>query len=137
MLFLNLKTVAEQLMESAQNHGYCQNTGQAIKYSGCFKITDSLAFSGFYVDGSQSSKLLHRQLVSSLGMLDGLTLPDSELLSVGAFYQLLPHHLRPIVDESDIGKVLSDKMGIPADIINESEIEKLMSLRQTFDNEIF
>lgn len=49
----------------------------------------------------------------------------------------LPHHLRPIVDETDIGKVLSDKMGIPADIINESEIEKLMSLRKTFDNEIF
>lgn len=49
----------------------------------------------------------------------------------------MPHHLRPMVDEEDIGRVLSDKLGIPTDIINESEVEKLVSLRTTFNEVIF
>ncbi|HMY80266.1 MAG TPA: ATP-dependent Clp protease ATP-binding subunit [Candidatus Absconditabacterales bacterium] len=49
----------------------------------------------------------------------------------------MPSHLRPTVDSNDIGNVLSDKLGIPTDIINESEIQKLISLKQTFDKQIF
>ncbi len=49
----------------------------------------------------------------------------------------MPAHLRPTVDVGDIGQVLSDKLGIPTDIISESEIEKLVSLRETFDTHIF
>lgn len=49
----------------------------------------------------------------------------------------MPQHLRPIVDEFDIGRVLSDKLWIPTHIINESEIEKLNSLQETFDKHIF
>jgi ATP-dependent Clp protease ATP-binding subunit ClpC len=49
----------------------------------------------------------------------------------------MPAHLRPTVDEQDIGKVLSDKLGIPTDIINESEIHKLVNLQDVFDTHIF
>ncbi len=48
-----------------------------------------------------------------------------------------PVHLRPVVDEHDIGKVISEKMWIPTHIINESEVEKLKSLQSTFDKYIF
>lgn len=49
----------------------------------------------------------------------------------------MPAHLRPIVDEGDISVVLSDKVGIPTDIINESEIHKLLNLKGVFDTHIF
>ena len=49
----------------------------------------------------------------------------------------MPSHLRPIITEEDIGRVLSDKLGIPTEIINESEVEKLTHLKTVFDSHIF
>ena len=41
---------------------------------------------------------------------------------------LLPNHLRPQVTAEDIGQVIAEKMGIPATMINESELIKLKRL---------
>lgn len=40
----------------------------------------------------------------------------------------IPISLRPIITKEDIGNVLADKTGIPTNIVNESEIEKLRRL---------
>jgi len=40
----------------------------------------------------------------------------------------IPSHLRPTIDKEDIGNVLADKTGIPANVVNQSEIEKLKML---------
>jgi len=40
----------------------------------------------------------------------------------------IPTHLRPIITKDDIGNVLADKAWVPANIVNESEIEKLRRL---------
>jgi len=40
----------------------------------------------------------------------------------------IPTHLRPIISKEDIGNVLADKTGIPTNIVNESEIDKLRRL---------
>ena len=40
----------------------------------------------------------------------------------------IPISLRPIITKDDIGNVLADKTGIPTNIVNESEIEKLRRL---------
>jgi len=40
----------------------------------------------------------------------------------------LPKHLRPQVDSIEVGKVLSDKMGIPLDQVTESEVKQLAHL---------
>lgn len=40
----------------------------------------------------------------------------------------VPSHLRPPILPEDIGEVLADKIGIPANIVNESEIDKLRRL---------
>lgn len=48
----------------------------------------------------------------------------------------IPTHLRPIIDEKDIGNVLADKTGIPTNIVNESEIEKLRRLAQELKKNI-
>ncbi len=48
----------------------------------------------------------------------------------------IPIHLRPIIDKDDIGNVLADKTGIPTNIVNESEIEKLRRLDSELKNNI-
>lgn len=40
----------------------------------------------------------------------------------------IPMNLRPIITKEDIGNVLADKTGIPTNIVNESEIDKLRRL---------
>ncbi len=40
----------------------------------------------------------------------------------------IPTHLRQTISQEDIGNVLADKTGIPTNIVNESEIEKLRRL---------
>jgi len=40
----------------------------------------------------------------------------------------IPTHLRMIISKEDIGNVLADKIGVPTNIVNESEIEKLNRL---------
>lgn len=40
----------------------------------------------------------------------------------------IPLHLRPLISAEDIGNVVSEKVGIPTHVINESEVEKLKSL---------
>ncbi len=48
----------------------------------------------------------------------------------------LPMHMRPIVEKSDIGKVLSDKIGIPTDVVSESEVHKLTRLNSDLKEKI-
>ena len=48
----------------------------------------------------------------------------------------IPISLRPIIDEKDIGNVLADKTGIPTNIVNESEIEKLRRLNEELKTHI-
>jgi ATP-dependent Clp protease ATP-binding subunit ClpC len=40
----------------------------------------------------------------------------------------IPTHLRPTIKKDDIGTVLAEKLGIPSNIVNESEIDKLRRL---------
>ncbi|MDD3262679.1 MAG: ATP-dependent Clp protease ATP-binding subunit [Candidatus Absconditabacteria bacterium] len=40
----------------------------------------------------------------------------------------IPTHLRPSIKREDIGVVLAEKLGIPSNIVNESEIDKLRRL---------
>ncbi len=49
----------------------------------------------------------------------------------------IPLHLRPTITIDDIGWVLADKAGIPANIVTESEIEKLRRLEQELTSNIF
>jgi ATP-dependent Clp protease ATP-binding subunit ClpC len=48
----------------------------------------------------------------------------------------IPTHLRPIITKEDIGNVLADKTGIPTNIVNESEIEKLRRLGEELKKNI-
>lgn len=49
----------------------------------------------------------------------------------------LPTHLRPTVDVSDIWAVLADKLGIPSNIVTESEVDKLKRLDHVLLDYIF
>lgn len=49
---------------------------------------------------------------------------------------ILPKHLRPIVDINEITNVIADKLWVPANQINKSEIEKLKNLDQDLKSEI-
>lgn len=48
----------------------------------------------------------------------------------------LPEHLRPTVSLEDIGHVLSDKIGVPAHMVTESETEKLRRLEKELSDSI-
>lgn len=48
----------------------------------------------------------------------------------------IPKHLRQIITKDDIGNVLADKTGIPTNIVNESEIEKLRRLSEELKKNI-
>ncbi|MBU0626716.1 hypothetical protein KKG31_02425 [Patescibacteria group bacterium] len=48
----------------------------------------------------------------------------------------IPKHLRMIINKEDIGGVLADKVGIPSNIVNEGEIEKLRRLDQDLKKSI-
>ncbi len=48
----------------------------------------------------------------------------------------IPIGLRPIIVKEDIGNVLADKTGIPTNIVNETEIEKLRRLAQELKKNI-
>lgn len=48
----------------------------------------------------------------------------------------LPHHMRPTVESLDIGNVLSDKTWIPAHVVTESEVTKLLRLEQDLQKQI-
>lgn len=48
----------------------------------------------------------------------------------------IPLHLRPEIQISDIGNVVAEKVGIPTDVINESEITKLKNLDATLKSHI-
>jgi len=48
----------------------------------------------------------------------------------------IPLHLRPTITIADIGQVLSDKVGVPANIVNESEINKLRRLDSELSEKI-
>ena len=48
----------------------------------------------------------------------------------------IPMNLRPIISKEDIGNVLADKTGIPTNIVNETEIEKLRRLSEELKKNI-
>ena len=48
----------------------------------------------------------------------------------------IPKHLRQTISKDDIGNVLADKTGIPTNIVNESEIEKLRRLSEELKKNI-
>lgn len=48
----------------------------------------------------------------------------------------IPINLRQIISKEDIGNVLADKTGIPTNIVNESEIEKLRRLSEELKKKI-
>ncbi|MBP6911203.1 ATP-dependent Clp protease ATP-binding subunit [Patescibacteria group bacterium] len=48
----------------------------------------------------------------------------------------LPEHLRPAVTLEDIGRVLADKIGVPAHMVTESETEKLKRLEKELSGSI-
>ena len=48
----------------------------------------------------------------------------------------IPINLRPIITKDDIGNVLADKTGIPTNIVNESEVEKLRRLAEELKKNI-
>ena len=48
----------------------------------------------------------------------------------------IPTHLRPTITKQDIGTVLADKLGIPSNIVNESDLEKLKRLDVSLKNHI-
>ena len=49
----------------------------------------------------------------------------------------VPTHLRPLIDSNDIGEVLADKTWVPANIVNQSEIEKLRALDKNLKWNVF
>ena len=49
----------------------------------------------------------------------------------------VPTHLRPLIDKKDIGEVLADKTWVPANIVNQSEIEKLRALDKNLKWNVF
>ena len=49
----------------------------------------------------------------------------------------IPVNLRPLIDKKDIGEVLADKTWVPANIVNQSEIEKLRALDKNLKWNVF
>lgn len=49
----------------------------------------------------------------------------------------IPMNLRPLIDKKDIGEVLADKTWVPANIVNQSEIEKLRALDKNLKWNVF
>jgi len=49
----------------------------------------------------------------------------------------VPSHLRPLIDANDIWEVLADKTWVPANIVNQSEIEKLRALDKNLKWNVF
>jgi len=49
----------------------------------------------------------------------------------------VPNHLRPLIDANDIWEVLADKTWVPANIVNQSEIEKLRNLDKNLKWNVF
>jgi len=49
----------------------------------------------------------------------------------------IPMNLRPLIDKKDIGDVLADKTWVPANIVNQSEIEKLRALDKNLKWNVF
>ena len=49
----------------------------------------------------------------------------------------IPMNLRPLIDKKDIGEVLADKTWVPANIVNQSEIEKLRNLDKNLKWNVF
>ncbi len=49
----------------------------------------------------------------------------------------IPEHLRPEVSSIDVGNVVAEKVWIPANLVNESEIEKLKNLESILKEKIF
>ncbi len=48
----------------------------------------------------------------------------------------IPTHLRPTISKEDIGVVLAEKLGIPANVVNETELAKLRRLDETLKSNI-
>jgi len=48
----------------------------------------------------------------------------------------IPHHLRPQITPADIWQVLADKIGVPSNLVNESEIQKLKRLNDDLQKKI-
>ncbi|MFA7284517.1 MAG: ATP-dependent Clp protease ATP-binding subunit [Candidatus Absconditabacterales bacterium] len=98
-----------------------------------------------YLDLAEELKEIEKlieQAVSNQDYFKAAELKQQELEQKSKMKSLkskssMPSHLRPTIDSDDIGQVLSDKLGIPTDIIKESEIEKLTGLRAIFDQQIF
>ncbi len=95
MLFYDLKTVAERLMDSNNVRDCFGEVDHKSSLYGSFLINEGLAFAGYYINGSKTSKSFHSKLVESLGIIGGLNLQDDERISISAFFHLFPHHLRP------------------------------------------
>ncbi len=49
----------------------------------------------------------------------------------------VPTHLRPTISKEDIWNVLADKTWIPANVVNQSELEKLKTLDQELKDHVF
>lgn len=49
----------------------------------------------------------------------------------------IPSHLRPLIDKQDIWEVLADKTWVPANIVNQSELEKLKNLDKSLKWNVF
>lgn len=48
----------------------------------------------------------------------------------------LPLHLRPLIGKEEIGQVLADKLGIPSNIVTESEVSKLRRLESELSDKL-
>jgi ATP-dependent Clp protease ATP-binding subunit ClpC len=48
----------------------------------------------------------------------------------------LPKHLRPTITAEDIGRVLADKLGIPAHKVTQSEVEKIVNLEKILKEKV-
>jgi len=49
----------------------------------------------------------------------------------------IPSHLRPTIEKEDIWNVLADKTGIPSNVVNQSELEKLKLLSESLKGNVF
>lgn len=49
----------------------------------------------------------------------------------------IPSHLRLTIEKEDIGNVLADKTGIPANVVNQSELDKLKQLWGSLQGQVF
>lgn len=60
----------------------------------------------------------------------------SEILKIRS-NKNIPNHLRQTIDKADIGNVLADKTWIPANVVNQSELEKLKLLATSLKGHVF